>query len=232
MDKERLVECLAAESWLRANFNLGTNNAGEMARRIRDDLRRISDSCMMRVGSRSNERKRKYWWTDEIGELWKESCLDRRRFGDRKGELLRRGGDYEEIVTDAVLLGLKAGWRALRVRVSPSNMEFKEGELEGAPERSGFGSVGFSVSHRDEEAAEFVGTVDGRHDGGVSCRSDRELFPRVAPYPSLRRASPSTTNATESPRGRSTSSSTRPPRSARLRARTACITGSSADLPG
>ena len=52
-----------------------------MARRIRDDLRRISDSCMRRVGSRSNERKRpKYWWTDEIEELWKESCLARRRF--------------------------------------------------------------------------------------------------------------------------------------------------------
>ena len=89
-----------------------------MARRIRDDLRRISDSCMRRVGSRSNERKwPKHWWTDEIGELRKESCLARRRFGDRKRKLLRRGGDYEEFVTDAVLLGLKAEWRASRVRV-------------------------------------------------------------------------------------------------------------------
>ena len=118
MDKERLVECLAAESWLRANYDLGTNNADEMARRIRDDLRRISDSCMRRVSSRSNECKwPKHWWTDEIGELRKESCLARRRFGDRKRKLLRRGGDYEEFVTDAVLLGLKAEWRASRVRV-------------------------------------------------------------------------------------------------------------------
>mgnify|MGYP007016977710 FL=1 len=70
-------------------------------------------------------------------------------------------------MTDAVLLGLKRS-AGRRGSGSPSDMEFEGGELEGAPERSRFGSEGFSVSHRDEEAAEFVGATDGRHDGEVS----------------------------------------------------------------
>ena len=44
MDEERLVECLAAESWRKANSYSGEGNAGEMARRIRD-------LCMRRIGS-------------------------------------------------------------------------------------------------------------------------------------------------------------------------------------
>ena len=64
MDKEWLVESLAAVSWRRASFDSGVENTAGMARRIRDDLHRISNSCMRRVGSRSKERKRpKYWWT-------------------------------------------------------------------------------------------------------------------------------------------------------------------------
>ena len=91
MDQERLVECLAAESWRRANVS-GNKNAVEMARAIRDDLHRISNSCIRRVGSRSNERKRsKYWWTDAIGEMWKEFCLARHRFVGRKRHLIKRG---------------------------------------------------------------------------------------------------------------------------------------------
>ena len=82
---------------------------------------------MRGVGSRSNERKRpKYWWTDGIGELWKESCLAHRRFGERKREIFRCGGDYEQIVTDSTLLGLKAEWRASRVRVRRAIWSSKE----------------------------------------------------------------------------------------------------------
>ena len=170
MNKERLVECFAAESWRRASFNSGMENAGEMARRIRNDLRRISDSCMRRVGLRSNERKRpKYWWTDEIGELWKESCLARHRFGIRKQELFRRGGDFENIVESGVAGVADSG--------SPSDMEFEGGELKEAPERSEFGSEGSSVPHRYEEAAEFVGAADGQYGGEVSRQSDRGALP-------------------------------------------------------
>ena len=56
-----------------------------------------------------------------------------------------------------------------------------------------------------------------------------ELFPRIAPY-----AFPPAGFAFDRERvteGRFASSSTQPPRSARLRARTACIIGSSASLP-
>ena len=60
---------------------------------------------------------------------------------------------------------------------SPSDMESDRGELKGPPERSGFGSVGFFVPHCDEEAVEFVGATDGRHDGGVSHRSRRGALP-------------------------------------------------------
>ena len=80
-----------------------------MARGVWDDLRRISDSYMKRIGSRSTTRKRlKYWWTHELGELWKESCLARRRFVGRKRYLIKLGGRYEDIVNDDELAGLKA----------------------------------------------------------------------------------------------------------------------------
>ena len=65
---------------------------------------------------------------------------------------------------------------------SPSDMEFEGGELEGAPERGRRGFVGFSVPHRDQEAAEFVGAADGRHDEEFLAEVIAELFPRVAPY--------------------------------------------------
>ena len=90
----------------------------EMVQEVRDDFRQISDSCMKRVGSRGKTHKRaKYWWTDEIGELWKESCLARCRFVGRKQLLLRQGGSYEDIITDDALAGFKAELRASRVRV-------------------------------------------------------------------------------------------------------------------
>ena len=148
-----------------------------MARGVRDDLRRISDSCMKRIGSCSTSRKRpKYWWTDELGELWKESCLARRRFVDRERLLIKRGGRYEDIVNDDELARLKV--EGFAGSGPTSDMEFQGGVLEGTPERSGFGSVGSPVPSRDEQTEGFVGTAVGRHDGGVFRRSDRRALPR------------------------------------------------------
>ena len=80
-----------------------------MTRGVRYDLQRISDSCKKRVGSRVKTRKQSnYRWTGEIGKLWKESCLARRRFIGRKRLLIRQGGYYENIVNDKVLASFKA----------------------------------------------------------------------------------------------------------------------------
>ena len=48
---------------------------------------------------------------DEIIELWKKWCSARRWFKNREHELLRRGGDYKNILADDVLLGLSVGRR-------------------------------------------------------------------------------------------------------------------------
>ena len=98
-DDERPPECLAAEAW-RDDVAPGParRSVHDMAREVRDDLRWISNSCMKRIGSRSISRKRpKYWWTNEIGELCKESCLARRRFVGKKRQLIKRGGRYEDM---------------------------------------------------------------------------------------------------------------------------------------
>ena len=59
--------------------------------------RRVSRRGVVAKGLRFGGRKR---------------CLAHRQFGERKRELLRCGGDYEQIVNDSTLLGLKAEWRA------------------------------------------------------------------------------------------------------------------------
>ena len=62
----------------------------------------------------------------EVGELWRESCLARRRFVGKKRQLIRRGGRYEDIANDDGLARLKAEWRASRVRVRRAIWSSKE----------------------------------------------------------------------------------------------------------
>ena len=91
----------------------------------------------------------------------------------RQKNLIKRGGLYEDIVNDDELARLASpsmppfGIEGFRGSGSPSNIEFQGGVLEGTPEQSGFGSLGSSVPSRDQQAEGFVGTADGRHDGGV-----------------------------------------------------------------
>ena len=119
-DEERLAECLVAK----ACKNEVTPGAIRSVPEI-DDLRRISDSCTKRVGLRAKTRKRpKYWWTDEIGELRKESCPARRRFIGRTKLLIKQGGSYEDVVNEDA--SLKAEWRASRVWVRRAIWSYKE----------------------------------------------------------------------------------------------------------
>ena len=61
-------------------------------------------------------------------------------------------------------------------------MEFKGGELEEAPERSEFGSVGFFVPHRDKKLRSSSGPLTDGTTRDFLAEVIAELFPRVAPY--------------------------------------------------
>ncbi|EEB17940.1 endonuclease/reverse transcriptase, putative [Pediculus humanus corporis] len=158
-------------------------NAHDMARRVRDDLRRISDSCMKRIGSRSTTRKRpKYWWTDEIGELWKESCLPRCRFVGKKRQLIKQGGRYEDIANNDELARFKAEWRATRIRARRAIWSSKEtcwkellSEADSDPWGLPFGLVTNKL--RDSSGPLTAGMTEE-----FLAEVIAELFPRVEPF--------------------------------------------------
>ena len=139
---------------------------------------------MKRIGSRSKTRKRlKYWWTDEIGELWKESCLARRRFVGRIRHLIKRGGRYEDIVNDDELLKVfKGGVEGFAGSGPTSNTEFQGGVLEGTPERSGFDSWGLPFRLVTNKLRGSSGPLTASMTEEFLAEVIAELFPRVEPF--------------------------------------------------
>ena len=117
-----------------------------------------------------------------IAELWKESCLARRRFGKRKRELLRRGGDYEQIVTDSTLLGLKAEWRASRVRVRRAIWSSKEESWKELLSEVDADPWGFPFRIATQNLRSSSGPLMAGMTGEFLAEVIAELFPRVAPY--------------------------------------------------
>ena len=138
---------------------------------------------MKRIVSRSTTWKRpKYWWTDEIGELWKEFCLARRRFVGKKRQLIKRGGRYEDIVNDDELARLKVEWRTSRVRVRRAIWSFKERCWKELLSEVDSDSWGFPIRLVTNKLRGSSGPLTAGMTGEFLAEVIAELFPRVKPF--------------------------------------------------